>query len=393
VTGGSAIGNRFLFQGQLYDPSTGTYSMRARQYNPRWGRFLSPDPLGYSAAPSLYSFTGSRPLSRRDPLGTDDWDWGSDQSVWGGILGGIIGAIIAAAEGSHNSSGPTYASPPGPPTNHPGHNSEVYHNVMPALAWATGKVAIAAGHLAGTYYAEVSAGYQAGLNSPAMQIGMGLANPNSYIAWVASLPLPFGGSFAGMVHYTALTNVALYRGEIGLSFKAWGLSALSTATFAVEVLSFACGPGTGLCATGVDQGRVTLTRAAANGLRQDAEVLMEGLKTDAQAIHEANLSNTANLASQEYAMNRRTVATHLFPDGTKLVTSSYPLSRIQQAVAEGLGYTYLRPVRGLGIHAEIGGIEAGLSNAQLGGPALTAPSRLRCAMCAADMSLFGHTFE
>jgi hypothetical protein len=43
--------------------------MRARQYQPAWGRFLSPDPLSYAAAPSLYAFTGSRPLQYRDPSG------------------------------------------------------------------------------------------------------------------------------------------------------------------------------------------------------------------------------------------------------------------------------------------------------------------------------------
>src|SRR5438132_658969 len=43
--------------------------MRARQYVPAWGRFASPDPLSFSAAPSLYSFTGSRPLAARDPSG------------------------------------------------------------------------------------------------------------------------------------------------------------------------------------------------------------------------------------------------------------------------------------------------------------------------------------
>ena len=72
--GDSSFGNRFLFQGQLYDPLSGTYAMRARQYQPKWGRFLSPDPLLYGAAPSLYSFTGSRPLSARDPLGLGDCD-------------------------------------------------------------------------------------------------------------------------------------------------------------------------------------------------------------------------------------------------------------------------------------------------------------------------------
>jgi RHS repeat-associated protein len=70
----STVGNRFLYQGQVYDSLTATYSMRARQYQPKWGRFVSPDPLSIAAGPSLYSFTGARPLSRRDPLGLDPND-------------------------------------------------------------------------------------------------------------------------------------------------------------------------------------------------------------------------------------------------------------------------------------------------------------------------------
>lgn len=35
--------NIFRYQGQVFDAATGTYSMRARQYRPDWGRFVSPD--------------------------------------------------------------------------------------------------------------------------------------------------------------------------------------------------------------------------------------------------------------------------------------------------------------------------------------------------------------
>jgi RHS repeat-associated protein len=68
----SAVATPFLFQGQIYDSSTATYYMRARQYAAKWGRFLSPDPLGAAPAPSRYAFTGSRPLNHRDPLGLFD---------------------------------------------------------------------------------------------------------------------------------------------------------------------------------------------------------------------------------------------------------------------------------------------------------------------------------
>jgi RHS repeat-associated protein len=67
--GGSAIGNRFLFQGQLYDPSLGTYSMRAREYLPRAGRFISPDPLGIGGGENVYAFCLGKPLFLTDPFG------------------------------------------------------------------------------------------------------------------------------------------------------------------------------------------------------------------------------------------------------------------------------------------------------------------------------------
>ena len=40
----SSVGNPVLFAGRFYDPETGLYDNRARYYDPRLGRFLSPDP-------------------------------------------------------------------------------------------------------------------------------------------------------------------------------------------------------------------------------------------------------------------------------------------------------------------------------------------------------------
>jgi RHS repeat-associated protein len=93
----SSFGNIFQFQGQVYDALTQTYSMRARQYRPDWGQFISPDPISTKAGPSLYAFTGSRPLSSRDPLGllarSDDSKWDFTLVKWGSIpmFGGIEG--------------------------------------------------------------------------------------------------------------------------------------------------------------------------------------------------------------------------------------------------------------------------------------------------------------
>jgi RHS repeat-associated protein len=85
----SKIGNRFLFQGQLYDPILGFYSMRSREYKPGWGRFLSPDPIGLAGGINRYAFVMGRSLTHTDPSGLGDLQ--SDLSYFP-----AIGPIMAA---------------------------------------------------------------------------------------------------------------------------------------------------------------------------------------------------------------------------------------------------------------------------------------------------------
>lgn len=60
----------FLFQGQLFDPWTANYSMRAREYSPVLARFASTDPIGFlGGTANLYAFVNGNPLSFTDPLG------------------------------------------------------------------------------------------------------------------------------------------------------------------------------------------------------------------------------------------------------------------------------------------------------------------------------------
>ncbi len=73
---GGGTPNPFLFQGQQFDPASNTYYLRARNYAPTDGRFLSPDPFdGKDADPiSLhrYLYASNDPVNRIDPGGRED---------------------------------------------------------------------------------------------------------------------------------------------------------------------------------------------------------------------------------------------------------------------------------------------------------------------------------
>jgi RHS repeat-associated protein len=71
----TVTGDRFKFAGQQYDTESGLYYDRARYYDANVGRFISQDPLGFTAAdPNLYRYVSNQPLVRVDPTGKGPWD-------------------------------------------------------------------------------------------------------------------------------------------------------------------------------------------------------------------------------------------------------------------------------------------------------------------------------
>ena len=83
--GGTTVG----FTGQRYDSELGLYYFKHRYYSPKLGRFLQPDPIGYTSVPevdcicsdedkahdctpkelNLYTYVRNNPLKYTDPLG------------------------------------------------------------------------------------------------------------------------------------------------------------------------------------------------------------------------------------------------------------------------------------------------------------------------------------
>jgi RHS repeat-associated protein len=65
----SALANPYLFTGRAYDAETGLYYYRARYYDYATGRFLQPDPTGYTDGLNLYAYVGNNPFGFVDPSG------------------------------------------------------------------------------------------------------------------------------------------------------------------------------------------------------------------------------------------------------------------------------------------------------------------------------------
>ncbi len=60
----------FAFTGREYDPETGLYFYRARYYDPSTGRFISEDPIGFSAGDTnLSRYVFNSPTNYVDPFG------------------------------------------------------------------------------------------------------------------------------------------------------------------------------------------------------------------------------------------------------------------------------------------------------------------------------------
>ena len=95
AAGKTATGNRFLFTGREYFSVVGLYNYRNRFYLPTLGRFLQPDPIGFSGDPAnLYRYCGNNPVNWSDPTGLYA---GVDDAAFalGGALVGLLGQGVS----------------------------------------------------------------------------------------------------------------------------------------------------------------------------------------------------------------------------------------------------------------------------------------------------------
>jgi len=69
-----SLTNPFQYTSREFDSETTLYFMRARYFDPKTGRFLSEDPLGFSVGDNFYAYSLNSPVNFVDPAGLSPFD-------------------------------------------------------------------------------------------------------------------------------------------------------------------------------------------------------------------------------------------------------------------------------------------------------------------------------
>ncbi len=88
VNPNSTITNNFRFPGQYYDEETGLHYNYHRYYDPKKGRYLTPDPIGLDGGINPFAYT------ENNPINYIDHDGKFIGKVWGAIKCGYYGKKV-----------------------------------------------------------------------------------------------------------------------------------------------------------------------------------------------------------------------------------------------------------------------------------------------------------
>ena len=94
-----------LYRSYYYNVETGLYYLQSRYYDPRTGRFISPDSADYLdpsmiSGMNLYAYCGNNPVMGYDPTGK--WTYSTGFSVSAFLFGGSTFSINLSIDGYGN---------------------------------------------------------------------------------------------------------------------------------------------------------------------------------------------------------------------------------------------------------------------------------------------------
>jgi len=71
----SSLTNNLRFPGQYFDSETGLHYNWHRYYEPKVGRYLTPDPIGLFGGINLFTYVSNTPINSIDPFGLHEWSY------------------------------------------------------------------------------------------------------------------------------------------------------------------------------------------------------------------------------------------------------------------------------------------------------------------------------